>query len=241
MQISGVSLALTWPLRLCLLRVLLCASLCYKLSPFQAHWGRWHCTSFLWPVCLFTAQVGSGSSPLSFGVFLPRHFYKLSHSWLLGVCHRSCLLWPSLFIYSSKRDSPPSLFSSGCPTLFATCLYCCYCLLLSFSFFLGWGSVCPEGCADLAQGCLWEYCVWLSSPCGPHRPKPSGHRRLAAARVSPFNVKWRCSVQAGAVEGSKFCLFSVVLSVRCISSISPKFSFRRHAFCFLPLATISES
>jgi hypothetical protein len=36
MQISGVSLALTWPHRLCLLRVLLCRSLCYKLSPFQA-------------------------------------------------------------------------------------------------------------------------------------------------------------------------------------------------------------
>jgi hypothetical protein len=40
MQISGVSLVLTWPLRLCLLRVLLCMSLCYKLSLFQAHWGR---------------------------------------------------------------------------------------------------------------------------------------------------------------------------------------------------------
>jgi hypothetical protein len=36
MQISGVNLALTWPCRLCLLRFLLCVSLCYKLSPFQA-------------------------------------------------------------------------------------------------------------------------------------------------------------------------------------------------------------
>jgi hypothetical protein len=36
MQISGVSLALTWPCRLCLLRVLLCTSCCYRLSPFQA-------------------------------------------------------------------------------------------------------------------------------------------------------------------------------------------------------------
>jgi hypothetical protein len=36
MQISGVSLALTWSHRLCLFRVLLCGSLCYKLSPFQA-------------------------------------------------------------------------------------------------------------------------------------------------------------------------------------------------------------
>jgi hypothetical protein len=36
MQISGVSLALIWPCRLCLLRFLLCGSLCYRLSPFQA-------------------------------------------------------------------------------------------------------------------------------------------------------------------------------------------------------------
>jgi hypothetical protein len=40
MQISGVSLALTWPQRLCLLRVLLCGSFCYTLSPFQEHWER---------------------------------------------------------------------------------------------------------------------------------------------------------------------------------------------------------
>jgi hypothetical protein len=71
MQISGVSLALTWPCRLCLLRVLMCMSHWYKLSPFQAHWGRWHCTCFLWPACLFIAHVGGGSSPLSCGVFLP--------------------------------------------------------------------------------------------------------------------------------------------------------------------------
>jgi hypothetical protein len=71
MQISGVSLTLTWPHRLCLLRVLLCASLYYKLSPFQAHLGRWHSTRFLRSACLFTAHVGSGSSPLSCGVFLP--------------------------------------------------------------------------------------------------------------------------------------------------------------------------
>jgi hypothetical protein len=43
------------------------------------------------------------------------------------------------------------------------------------------------------------------------------------------------------VEGSKFCLFSVVLPARCVSSISPRFHYRRHAFCFLPLAAILES
>jgi hypothetical protein len=48
-------------------------------------------------------------------------------------------------------------------------------------------------------------------------------------------------VQAGGVEGSKFCLFSVALPARCVSSISPRFHFRMHTFCFLPLATILES
>jgi hypothetical protein len=77
--------------------------------------------------------------------------------------------------------SPP-LRHSCCPTLFATCLYCSYCLLLSFSFFPGWGSVCPGGYADLAQGCLWEYHIPLSSPCGLLHPKPSGRGHLAVAR-----------------------------------------------------------
>jgi hypothetical protein len=48
-------------------------------------------------------------------------------------------------------------------------------------------------------------------------------------------------VWAGGVEESEFFLFSVVFPVRCISSISPRFYFRKHAFCFLPLVAILES
>jgi hypothetical protein len=70
MQISGVSLTLTWPHRLCLLKVLLCVSCCYKLSPFQEHWGRWHCTRFLWPVFIYSSR-GKWVFSLSCGVFLP--------------------------------------------------------------------------------------------------------------------------------------------------------------------------
>jgi hypothetical protein len=70
---------------------------------------------------------------------------------------------------------------------------------------------------------------------------PASGGSPGALLVSTFNVKWRCSAQAGAVEGSKFCLFSVVLPVRCISSISPRFYFRRHTFCFIPLDAILES
>jgi hypothetical protein len=68
----------------------------------------------------------------------------------------------------------PTLQSTGHPTLFATCLFCSHCLLLGFSFFPGWGSVCLGGYADQVQGCLWMYHVPLSSPC-PCLPKPSGH------------------------------------------------------------------
>jgi hypothetical protein len=64
---------------------------------------------------------------------------------------------------------------------------------------------------------------------------------VGALLVSLFNVKWRCYVQTGGLEEPKFCLFSVVFPVRCISSISPRFYFRRQAFCFLPVATILES
>jgi hypothetical protein len=43
------------------------------------------------------------------------------------------------------------------------------------------------------------------------------------------------------VEGSKLCLFSVIMPSKCVSSISPRFHYRRLAFCFLPLAAILES
>jgi hypothetical protein len=62
-----------------------------------------------------------------------------------------------------------------------------------------------------------------------------------ALLVSADNVKWRSSVLAGGVEGSKFFLFSVVLPAKCVSGVSPRFHCRRLAFCFLPLAAILES
>jgi hypothetical protein len=58
---------------------------------------------------------------------------------------------------------------------------------------------------------------------------------------SPFNVKWRFSALAGDVEESKLCLFSVIMPAKCVSSVSPRFHYRRLTFCFLPLAAILES
>jgi hypothetical protein len=112
MQISGVRLALTWPSRLCLLRFLLCVSLCYKLS-LSKHWERWHCTSIVRPVCLFTVHVGGGSSPPPVEFSSHCHFQKLSCSWLLGGaaapagCH-VCLQ----FTWEVGLPSSPVEFSS---------------------------------------------------------------------------------------------------------------------------------
>jgi hypothetical protein len=145
--------------------------------PFPTHWGRWHSTSFLRPACLFTVHMGSGSSPLSCEVFLPP---PLLQALPLLVAGHMLPLLPSPAILFVRDFPSPHLLCSGFLALFATCLFCCY-WLFSFSFFPGWGLVCPGGYADLAQGCLCEYHVPLSSPWGPCHPKPSGCWHLAAA------------------------------------------------------------
>jgi hypothetical protein len=120
------------------------------------------------------------------------HFYKLSCSWLLGVCHHSCLL------HLACCEEFPLPCSSVLRAPRPLCYMSFLLLLLIIQFFLslfslGGGSVCPGGYADLAQGCLWEYHVSLSSPCGPwlgtpcglHLPKPSGHCHLVGRRSPP--------------------------------------------------------
>jgi hypothetical protein len=61
-----------------------------------------------------------------------------------------------------------------------------------------------------------------------------------ALLVSLFTVEWGCYAWAGGVEELEFCLFLVVFPARSISSISPRFYFRKHTFCFLPLVVISR-
>jgi hypothetical protein len=125
---------------------------CYKLSPFQAHWGRWHCTSFLSSMCLFTVHVGSGSSPLSCGVFLPKPLLQ-AFPLLVAGCVPPLLpspasLWgisPSHLL--GTQGAPPSLLRA----FFVVIAY-------SVSLF----SLVRVGLSrGLAQGCLWEYHVPL--------------------------------------------------------------------------------
>jgi hypothetical protein len=174
------------------------------------------------------------------------HSHQLSLSWLLGtpLLPPEPLLPTRLVYLQSWEGFPsPNLWHSVHPTLFPTCLYCSYCLLLSFSFFPGWRSFYPGGYDALAQACLWEYhgtvkLTWSMSSQAFWAPATGGP---GAHLVSPFNVKWRFSVPAGGVEGSKLCLFSVIMPAKCVSSVSPRFHYRRLTFCFLPLAAILES
>jgi hypothetical protein len=90
------------------------------------------CLQLMW-------EVGFPLSPVEFSSL--RHSHKLSHSWLLGVRPHSHPLRPGpACLFTVLGGIPlPALQHSGLPTLFAMCLYCSYCLLLSFSFFPGWG------------------------------------------------------------------------------------------------------
>jgi hypothetical protein len=171
----------------------------------------------------------SQASPLLVAGRVPRSRQRLS-----GL--------PGLFIYSPRKDSLPPIFSSqGSPPSFQhvlTVLIAYYSVSLLF----------PGG-GQSVQGAmlLWPRLVCgatavLQSSPGPCLPKPYGRRPLAALGallVSPFNVKWRFSAPAGDVEGSKLCLFSVIMPAKCVSSVSQRF--QRVAFCFLPLASIFES
>jgi hypothetical protein len=169
----------------------------YKLSPLQAHWGRWCHTRLLQLACLFTVHV---------------------------------------------RECPfPLLWSSGLPTLFVTCLFFFSCLfIIQFFFLFSLGRGQPVQEAMLI--CPRECCVMLiCSPGGIPRRVGAGSGGAGTLLVSPFNMAGGCYAWAGGMEVLEFCLFLVVFPPRCISSVSPRVYFRKHALCFLPLAAILKS
>jgi hypothetical protein len=172
------------------------------------------CLQFMWELGLLSSTLTSFPTP---------------------GCWAHAPLPPGLFIYSPGKDSLPPVFSAqGAPPSFQrvlTVLIAYY--SVSLFFFLGGG--------QSVQGAklLWPRFVCgrtevpQNSP-GPCLPKPYGHWPLAAPGallVSPFNVKWRFSAPAGDEEGSKLCLFSVIMPAKCVSSVFPRFQYRRVAFC----------
>jgi hypothetical protein len=90
MQISGVSLTLTWPLSLCLFRVLLGATATATSFPLSKHTGGGDTALAFSGQHIYlqiTWEVGLPPSPVEFSSHF--HFYKLSRSWLLGMCCHS--------------------------------------------------------------------------------------------------------------------------------------------------------
>jgi hypothetical protein len=187
----------------------------------------WAVLLLLLAPCLFTVHVGSGSSLLSqaFPLLVAGHAPR-SRQRLSGP--------PGLFIYSPGKASLPPVFSAqGAPPSFQHVLIVLIAYYSVSLFFPGWRSVCPGGYAALAQACLWENrgtakLTWSAS--SQWVPATGGPGALL---VSPFNVKWRFSAPAGGVEGSKLCLFSVIMPAKCVSGVSPRFHYRRLTFCFL--------
>jgi hypothetical protein len=144
MQISGVSLTLTWPHRLCLLIVLLGATTIVTSFPLSKHTGGGE-----------TAPAFSGlpPSPVEFSSY--HHLYKLSHSWLLGVCHCSCLLRPAC-LFTVLWGIPFPLFSvlrGPRPLCYVSFLLL---LIIQFLFF-------PWGGSQSVQGAML---IWPRVVCG---------------------------------------------------------------------------
>jgi hypothetical protein len=103
MQISGVCLTLIWPHRLCLHRVLLGMSHCYK---------QWIFPPLLWS-------------------FLPTTTFRSFPAPGCWVCAATPAFSSQLVV----RDFPsPALWCLGCPALFGTSLFCCFCSFF-FLFF----------------------------------------------------------------------------------------------------------
>jgi hypothetical protein len=126
-----------------------------------------------------------------------------------------------LFIYSPGKDSLPPIFSVECTPPSFQCVF----ILIAYysvSLFprvkvgLSRGLCCHGpglSVAVLQYGEAHLVCVFPSC-------LGAGDWRPGALLVSPFNMKWRFSTLAGDVEGSKFCLFLVILPAKCVSIVS---------------------
>jgi hypothetical protein len=142
MQISGVSLTLTWPCRLCLFRVLcLSAATSFPLSKHTEGGDTAPAFSGLCVYLQLMWEVGLLPSPVEFSSL--HHSHKLSCSWLLGACphsRRSLSGLPSLFIYSSGKDSPrpPLVLSEPHPLCNVSLLFL---LLITQFLFFPWVEV----------------------------------------------------------------------------------------------------
>jgi hypothetical protein len=145
----------------------------YKVSPLQAHWGRWRYIAFS-SQCVylqFMWEVSLPPSPLT-ATFTS---FPTPGCWV-GAATPA---FSGRLVYLQFRGGLPLPPSSALRAPHPLC-YMFFLLLLlfiQFVFFLffPWvGVIYPGGYADVAQGCLWEYCIPLSSPGGLLLPKWCG-------------------------------------------------------------------
>jgi hypothetical protein len=196
-------------------------------------YGRWVFPPLLW---IFPPCATLKSFPC------PSCWVRTQHA---STPAGASLARPSLFIYSSRKNSPPPLFRAQCSPPSLQRVFIVLIAYYSVSLFSPGVGLSVQGailgCSGpgLSVGVLHTAKLILSVSSQAVWVQATGG--TGALLVSPFNMKWRCSVPGTGVEGSKFCLFSVVLPARCVSSVSPRFHYRWHTFCFLPLATILES
>jgi hypothetical protein len=177
MQISGVSLALSWPPQALFTQSSPVCDATATSFPLSEHTGGGDTAPAFSGLCVYLQFMWEVGLPPLLWSFLP---FSTLTSFSAPGCW-ACAPTPALsgqawlvYLQFCEGFPSPPLRCSGCPTLFATCLYCSI-AYYSVSFFPRWGLVCSGGYADLAQGCLWKYHVPLSSLCGPYLPKLSGH------------------------------------------------------------------
>jgi hypothetical protein len=107
--------------------------------------------------CVFIIHVGSGSSPLSCGVFLPPPLLQ-AFPFLVAGCVSPLLPSPAGLLWG--------IFPSPSLVLRALCVFFVVIAYYSvfFSFFLGWGSVRPTVVCGSTKCCLVHLvvCVFLS-------------------------------------------------------------------------------
>jgi hypothetical protein len=151
--------------------------------------------------------------------------------------------FPGRLVYSQFREGLPPTSVLRVPPLCYVSFFVVLFGIQFFSLFSLCGGHSVQGVMLIWPGVVCGSTVLLSSAGVLHllswEELASG--RVGALLVSLFSMQWGCYARAGDVEESEesgFCIFSEVFHVRCISSISPRFYFRKHNFCFLPLVAI---
>jgi hypothetical protein len=159
MQISVVSLTLTCPCRLCLLRVLLCMMPLLQAFPFPSTLGEVTLHPLSQACVLFTVHMGGGSSPFSCGVFLPP---LLLQAFPLLVAGRAPPLPPSplqpgpVCLFTVPGGIPlPTFSAQGAPPS----LLCVFIVLIAYYSV----SLFPPGGGQSLQGAM---VIWPRFVCG---------------------------------------------------------------------------